>query len=257
MRGDNYNTSRADYPREDSSNLLAFEVQQANQTFTGFLDRTIKALQNTIKHLEKNIFLEPNIPENVLEELFLNWNHILNRHRGAFDHREKVIEEQFHLMAYCLSNYSLNHSYVKYVTYAKEDAKLSGKQANKMVNLEINKVDTLFNPKNFMEARQVGFLGQQCDVCGSWRTQARWDNDAGRDRLWCFAIHKDKLIPQWGELRTMAIKQQHLIDSEDFEIIFNMIQTHDYTLDFDTREKLLEKLNATRLDKIREIEINA
>jgi hypothetical protein len=175
--------------------------------------RTIDALKSNIDRLRKDVFLESQIPENEIEMMFSNWNHILQRHQEAWDGREKVLSTQQHIMAYCLSNFSLNHAYVEYIKYAKEDTKLTEKQASKIMKLQTNKIDSLFDPKNFMEAKELGFQGQQCSTCGSWRTEARWSPEAERDMLYCFDIHDDKDKDQWTELKTMKLQEVQIANS--------------------------------------------
>jgi hypothetical protein len=139
--------------------------------------------------------------------MFLNWQHVLKRHQEAWDGREKVLSTQQHLMAYALAGYSLNHAYVKYLKYAKQDTKLTEKQASKMMRLHINKIDSLFDPKTFEEAKELGFYGIQCPKCGSWRTEKRFNPDTQQDLMYCFDIHFDKNKNQWSPLKTMKLEE--------------------------------------------------
>lgn len=203
--------ARVGEPRENSSeeaeSLLSFEAKQSNQTLIQFLTNTVEALKNNIARLKSDIFLESKIPEIEQEELYLNWAHILKRHQEAFDGREKCLSSHQHLMMYALAQFSLNHAYIEYVKYAKEDTKLTEKQASKMARLQTNKVDNLFNPKNFLEAKELGFYGVQCSVCGNWRTEMRWNPEAKNNMLYCFAIHEDKTKSQWSQLKTMKMME--------------------------------------------------
>jgi len=196
-----------DNPRQNSSDLLSFEAEQSNQTLLQFLTNTVEALKSNIDRLKKDVLLQSNIPENEQEQLYLNWAHVLKRHQEAWDGREKVLSSTQHLMAYALSNYSLNHSYVEYVKYAKEDTKLTEKQASKMSRLQTNKIDELFNPKTFAEAKELGFYGQQCGKCGSWRTEMRWNPEAKDNQLYCFSIHEDENKDQWEKIKTMKLEE--------------------------------------------------
>jgi len=193
--------------RTDSSNLLSFEAKQTNTLLISFMLHTINALKSNIDRLRKDVILESKLPEKEQELMFLNWQHILKRHQEAWDGREKVLSTQQHIMAYCLSGFSLNHAYIEYVRYAKEDTKLTEKQASKMARLQTNKIDHLFEPKNFMEAKELGFYGQRCGKCGSFRTEKRWNTDKSKDLLYCFDIHDDKNKDQWDILKTMKLEQ--------------------------------------------------
>ena len=194
-------------PQVYSSNLLSFEAKQTNTLLISFMIHTIDALKKNIERLRKDILLESKVPEKEQEMMFLNWRHILKRHQEAWDGREKVLSTQQHIMAYCLSGFSLNHAYIEYVRYAKDDTKLTEKQASKMARLQTNKIDHLFEPKNFMEAKELGFYGQRCGKCGSFRTEKRWNNDKSIDMLYCFDIHDDKNKDQWDILKTMKLEE--------------------------------------------------
>ena len=192
---------------DSSKDLLAFEAKKSNTLLISHMLHTIDALKSNIERLRKDVLLEPKIPEQELEAMFLNWGHILKRHQEAWDGREKVLSTQQHLMAYALSNYSLNHAYVQYVKYAKEDTKLTEKQASKMSRLQTNKIDKLFDPKSFQEAKELGFYGIQCPKCGSWRCERRWNPDKSKDMMFCFDIHQDKDKDQWSPLKTMKLSE--------------------------------------------------
>ena len=203
------NYPRVEQPHKDSSELLSFEATNSNQTLIQYLTSTVEALKSNIDRLKKDVFLESKIPEKELEQLCMNWDHIIKRHQEAWDGREKVLSTTQHLMAFALSQFSLNHSYVEYVRYAKEDTKLTEKQASKMARLQTNKVDELFNPKTFAEAKELGFYGQQCEKCGSWRTEKRYNPSMGdyKDQLYCFAIHTDKDKDNWSVLKTLKMEE--------------------------------------------------
>jgi len=193
--------------RQDSSELISFEATQSNQTLIQFMINTIDALKSNIERLKKDVFIESKIPDNIADQIFLNWAHVLKRHQEAWDGREKVLSSTQHLMAYALSQYSLNHAYVEYIKYAKDDTKLTEKQASKMARLQTNKVDELFNPQNFAEAKELGFRGQQCGKCGSWRTESKYNPEAQSNQLFCYAIHEDKTKDQWESLKTMKMEE--------------------------------------------------
>ena len=201
------NRSGVAKPQEDSSVLLSFEAKNTNTLLISFMLHTIEALKSNIDRLRKDVLLESKVPEAESEMMFMNWEHILKRHQESWDGREKVLSTQQHLMAYALAGYSLNHAYVKYLKYAKEDTKLTEKQASKMMRLHINKIDTLFDPKTFEEAKELGFYGIQCGKCGSWRTEKRFNPDTQQDLMYCFDIHTDKNKDQWSPLKTIKIEE--------------------------------------------------
>ena len=205
--GKNEDNPRPDSSAEDAKNLLSMEAKETNTLLISFMLHTIEALKSNIERLRRDVLLQSNVPENEQEVMFSNWNHILKRHQEAWDGREKVLSTHQHLMAFALSNFSLNFAYVMYQKYAKEDTKLTEKQASKLARLQVNKVMKLFDPKSFEEAMELGFYGTQCPKCGSWRCEARWNPDKSKDMLYCFDIHEDKAKDQWAELKTMKLEE--------------------------------------------------
>jgi len=194
--------------RLDSSILIQDEAILSNKLLISFYKRTIVELGKAMCRLTKDVILEPKIPANELEQMMLIWDNMLQKHREAWDGREKVLSTQQYIMGYCLANYSLNHSYSKYLLYQEKKLTLTPKQAGKLKKLQVKKVQDIFDPKNFEEAMDLGFYGQQCEKCGSWRTERRYNNDQGtqKDQLYCFAEHPKDITP-WGTLKTMRLNE--------------------------------------------------
>lgn len=194
--------------RLDSSILLENEATASNRLLISFYKHTIIELGKAMARLTKDIILEPKIPQNELEQMYLIWDNMIQKHREAWDGREKVLSTQQYIMGYCLANYSLNHSYSKYLLYQEKKLTLTPKQAGKLEKLQVKKVQDIFDPKSFEEAMDLGFYGQQCEKCGSWRTEKRYNNDEGthKDQLYCFNQHQ-KDQSQWSRLRTMKLNE--------------------------------------------------
>jgi hypothetical protein len=192
--------------RQNSSILIEDEAKHSNALYIGFLKRTIMELEKDVKRLESDVILEPHIPQNEAEQFFITWDHFIKQHREAWDGREKVLSTQQYIMGYCLANYSLNHAYSKYLLYVKEKLTLTPKQAGKLMRLQVKKIQDIFNPKSMEESLDLGFYGQQCGSCGSYRTDRRYNPDAHRDELFCFAEH-EKDQPQWSPLKTMKLQE--------------------------------------------------
>lgn len=211
MRGDNFEDISEVDPRKDSSILLENEAIISNKLLISFYKRTIIELGKAMARLSKDIILEPKIPANELEQMMLIWDNMIQKHREAWDGREKVLSTQQYIMGYCLANYSLNHSYSKYLLYQEKKLTLTPKQAGKLEKLQVKKVQDIFDPKSFEEAMDLGFYGQQCEKCGSWRTERRYNNDEGthKDQLYCFNQHQKDISP-WSILRTMRLNEVRL-----------------------------------------------
>jgi len=198
----------ASFPEAESSSLASdlLAVEANNRIYISFLIRTIKELKKAAHRLAKDVTIQPEIPENEQEQFFLIWDNWLMKHREAWDGREKVLTTQQYIMAYCLSNFSLNHSYTKYLQYAKERYTLTPKQAGKLERLQVKKIQDVFDPKTFEEAVDLGFRGQQCPRCNSWRTDRRYNSDGNKDELFCFAEHH-KDVSQWSPLILMKFNE--------------------------------------------------
>lgn len=185
-------------------------VQKLNKDFIHYLERTIHELQKDLNRLEKDVILEPEIPEIEAEQFFLTWKHFINRHREAWDGREKVLSTQQYIMGYCLSAFSLNHAYSKYLLYAKEKLTLTPKQAGKLIRLQVRKIQDVFNPKTIEEALELGFYGQMCDKCGSHRTVKKYHNDLMNNELFCYSEHSKEQGTAWTKLRTIKFNEVSL-----------------------------------------------
>ena len=196
-----------DEPHKNSS---IENTSELNKNYIKLLDRTIAELIKDSEKLKKGTIIEPEIPPKEAEQFFLTWNHFLLRHREAWDGREKVLSTNQYIMGYCLSAFSLNHAYTKYLKYAKEKLTLTPKQAGKLLRLQVKKVQEIFNPKNMEEALDLGFYGQQCDKCGSWRTVRKSQTISEPDQLYCYAEHDKNQGDSWTPLRTMKITEVQL-----------------------------------------------
>jgi len=202
-RGNQWDETASFTEAKDSS---IDNYKEANKIYILFLQRTRDELGKVINRLETDTILEPKIPQDELDQFYTLWDHFIKRLREAWDGREKVLSTQQYIMGWCLSNFSLNFAYTKYLEFAKEKFTLTPKQAGKLKRLQVKKVQEVFDPKNFSECVELGFYGQQCSRCGSWRTERRWNGDLHKDQLYCFAEHiKD--VSQFTKLKTMKIAQ--------------------------------------------------
>jgi len=207
-RGNQWTDEFASVTEAETSSLATtlLNAESNNRIYLSFLNRTIDELKKAVNRLSKDVSIEPEIPMNEQEQFFLIWDNWIMKHREAWDGREKVLTTQQYIMAFCLSNFSLNHSYSKYLMYAKERYTLTPKQAGKLKRLQVKRIQDIFDPKSFEEAMELGFRGQQCPKCNSFRTDRRYNSDNNIDELFCFAEHK-KDISQWSPLKLMKFDE--------------------------------------------------
>lgn len=188
---DHSHTDRRDEPSEngseDAENLLAADCKKANTNYISFLKRTIETFKTVIHQLERNIVLEPQIPEKEMEEYFIHWDHYLQRMNEVLDGRDKVLTSTQHLLIYHLAQTTLNNTFANYVLHVRELASLTSKQAGKILRGYVPKMQALYEPKNRTEAIDSGFYGLQCGECGSWRMAVKWIAEKHDNLLHCFA----------------------------------------------------------------------
>ena len=63
------------------------ESKHANRIFTSFLKRTRDEIDKDIKRLEGNVFYENKIPQDEIDQLYLQWDSLLLKHQEAWDGR--------------------------------------------------------------------------------------------------------------------------------------------------------------------------
>ncbi len=201
-----------DDPHLNSSLELEKNAERANKIYIAFLERTIEQLSKIKNRLQKDIILEPLMDQDKAEEFYILWDHYITKTREAWDGREKVLTSHQYIMGWFLSSYSLNHAYEEYQKYIKVNmdrmASFTPKQAGKLVKGQVKRVQDIFDPKTFNQAMDLGFYGQQCGNCGSWRTIQKYNSDASvKDfQLFCFSEH-DKDKSQWTALKKMKLRE--------------------------------------------------
>jgi len=186
------------HPRLDgSTEIKPFE---ANKNYITIVDNTIDVFKQLKKALEKKMVIEPHIPKDEWAEFQLRWTYAINRLREILDGREKVPPTTMHLLIYAKSQATLSDTYSHYVRFRKEEAELTPKQSGKILKGRVKKMTLLFEPKNQREALSSGFYGQQCEECGSYRTERKYNSNVDKFRLYCYSCF------EWTKVKTERIK---------------------------------------------------
>jgi len=92
-----------------------------------------------------------------------------------------------HMLFYALSEATLNNAYSNYVRFIREFASITAKQSGKILRGHVTKLLLLYEPKNQNEAIYNGFYGKQCDDCGTWRVEYKFNSDKNCFMLFCYA----------------------------------------------------------------------
>jgi len=189
---DEYESMNEDDPRSDSS----FDYSIQNKNYIQIISDTIDVLKEFKRALEKKMEIEPHIPRVEWDEYALRMNYSLARLSQILDGREKVPPTTMHLLVYAKAQATLSDAYSHYVRFRTEEAELTPKQSGKILKQHVSKTDLLYEPLTKHQAKSAGFIGQQCMVCGSWRTERRYNPNSDIFMLYCFARQEwSKFIP--------------------------------------------------------------
>jgi len=183
---------------QDSSKvLLADDVKKTNINYCLRLDRTIKVLQSLKHSLETDTLYETEIPEKELEEFLVRWDGAIDRCAEILDGRHQVMPSTQHILFYALSVSTLNYTYSTYVRFIRDFERMTPKQSGKILRGHVTKMELLYEPKNRQEARHAGFYGIQCEICGSWRQEYRFDSNSNRFMLYCYkGMHWNEVVTE-------------------------------------------------------------
>lgn len=171
---------------DSSKVLLADDVKKTNINYCNRLERTIKILQSLKHSLETDTLYETEIPEKELEEFLLRWDGAIDRCSEILDGRHQVMPSTQHILFYALSVSTLNYTYSNYVRFIRDFERMTPKQSGKILRGHVTKLELLYEPKNRKEARYAGFYGTQCETCGSYRIEYRYNSDASKFMLYCY-----------------------------------------------------------------------
>jgi len=182
---------------DSSKNLLQYDVKKTNINYCLRLDRTIKILQSLKHSLETDTLYETEIPEKELEEFLLRWDGSIDRCSEILDGRHQVMPSTQHILFYALSVSTLNYTYSTYVRFIRDFERMTPKQSGKILRGHVTKMELLYEPKNRQEARHAGFYGVQCETCGSYRQEYRFDSNSNKFMLYCYkGMHWNDVISE-------------------------------------------------------------
>jgi len=180
-----------------SATLLADDVKKTNINYCLRLERTIKILQSLKHSLETDTLYETEIPEKELEEFLLRWDGSIDRCSEILDGRHQVMPSTQHMLFYALSVSTLNYTYSTYVRFIRDFERMTPKQSGKILRGHVTKMELLYEPKNRQEARHAGFYGVECETCGSWRQEHRFNSNSNKFELYCYkGMHWNRIVTE-------------------------------------------------------------
>lgn len=195
-RYQNENAPRGN-PRRDSS----LNTEEENADYINAVQKTIDLYKLIKTKLQRQNFCSL-LDQQILEEHLLVWNSLLEFAFEAWDEKQKVPLTTQHILASCIAADTADFGAGQYIRNVKDLADLTSKQANKILHGFIRDKGQLgdinfrpgilqmYNPKNRDEALHLGFYGQPCPVCGSWRVEWKYKGDKGDFENFCYACGK-------------------------------------------------------------------
>ena len=120
------------------------------------------------------------------------------------DSRTSVMPEKLHLLIHGYVEGTKSFAYSHYMKNILETLSLTPKQTVRLLTGRVTKIESMYEPKSLIDARHVGFYGTQCDECGSWRVDKKYDTDKTQDRLFCFACKS------WSEITTIPLMKKEI-----------------------------------------------
>jgi hypothetical protein len=173
-------------------------IARENKPYIDQLTADAGMLMSIAKKLETTEFVSK-IDPYLLDEHLTQKKGLRKLLQQEWDRRDKVLPEKQHLLLQAYTEATKSFTFTEYLKQLNKLIEITGKQTVRILTGRVTKVEMLYEPKNRMEARHLNFYGTQCQECGSWRVDVKYDSDATRDRLFCYACKK------WDELKTKKL----------------------------------------------------
>lgn len=192
---------RDDQLREKLNNKALWHKQ--NGRYIGHLVDDAKMLLQLAKKLETTEFVNKIDPD-VLDEHFTAKKQSRKNIKEMMDNRTSVMPEKLHMLIHGFIEGTKSHAYSEYVKILLETITITPKQTVRLLTGRVTKIESLYEPKNLMEARHAGFYGGVCDECGSYRVDIRYNTDKHMDKLFCFACK------EWSDIVTASLMEKEI-----------------------------------------------
>jgi hypothetical protein len=174
-------------------------IKRDNQKYIDELKSESELLSYLAKKMETTEFVSTMDP-NVIDEHITHMKGMRKVLKQFADGREKVSPEKLHVLIYAYAQGTKSFAFTKYLEIMKKIKDMTPKQTVRLLTGRVTAVELLYEPTTRIEARQSGFFGTQCQECGSWRRDIKYDTNVDQNRLFCYAckswenIKPEKLI---------------------------------------------------------------
>lgn len=187
--------------REKLNNKELFFRQ--NKRYRDHLIADANMLISFAKKLETTEFVGKIDPD-ILDEHFTAKKQSRKNIKEMMDNRTSVMPEKLHMLIHGFIEGTKSHAYSEYVKILLETITITPKQTVRLLTGRVTKIEYLYEPKNQPEARHRGFYGTNCDECGSYRVDVRYNTDSNHDMLFCFACK------EWSNIKTESLMDKEI-----------------------------------------------
>ncbi len=196
-----FDHSNLDDQRGQDNRDISSNFETENNQMISLCDDTAQILDMVADKLKTKPFMSKLSKEQRenQNEYFLKWRNMLDSLKQVADERNEVPHSKQFLFLYSKTLGTLGHTYTTFVLHLRNFATISTKQATKLINGKSSYLDPMYEPKNRLQARDIGFYGFPCDQCGSWRTELVYhpkQDEVGKDEVYCYRCH------EWTEPKT-------------------------------------------------------
>lgn len=186
-----YDTSKDDELRgKDSRQNSSEDFVKENRHYIERIEKTIAVLESAKEKLTQKHFMslitKTEKEKRQQEEFLYRWDNAAVQLSDILDGREKVPFSKQAIFLYCASAGTMTAIYSEFIKHIRKFAKLTPKQAGKIIEGKVSTIALLYEPKNRLQALDCGFYGFPCDWCGSWRCKAIKKQE-NLLKLYCFA----------------------------------------------------------------------
>lgn len=183
-----YKDSHYDHSKEDDdggyqnreNSSISFEKE--NQEYIKLIDDTIEYLRFVKKQLYTKSFVKYLDPIE-LDEFITVHSNTLDIGRNIFNDKRKDLVQTQSALVEVMMHATSTHSAGEYLVKVKDMFEFTGKQALKILKGEIQNLHPLYDPQNRLDATRLGFYGQRCDHCGSYRVKRIPTESIGKYRV--------------------------------------------------------------------------
>jgi len=141
-----------------------------NKHYIECINITSELLKFLKKQLQERHF-ESVLVKEEMEEFLTAHENLVRLTYNVWNEKRKDMTQTHAALFELVTHFTPSHAAGEYMSKIKDMFKLTGKQATKILKREIRDLHPLYDPKNKVEACLVGFYGQRCGNCGSWRVK--------------------------------------------------------------------------------------